>query len=139
MDAATQKFQQAVARKKTSPVAHYDLGVAYQRQGKISQAKRQYFLAIHYDPAYVPALYNQAGLLANTPDRALAVFYYHRIIRVQPKSPTAFLNLGLIEAVTPGQRAVALRDLAHAVKLDPSLRSALPRSLRADLPTPGKH
>lgn len=136
--AASQKFQQAIARRPTLPVAYYDLGVTYQRQGKIPQAQRQYFLAIHYNPHYVPALYNEAGLLANTPNRPLAVYYYHRIIRDRPNSPTAFLNLGLIEAATPGERDRGLRDLAQAIKLDPALRTSLPPSLRAHLPLPKK-
>ena len=131
--AATQKFQEAIARKSSSPVAYYDLGVVYQRQGKTFQARRDYGLAIHYDPTYVPALYNQAGLFANT-STPLAVFYYRRIIRVQPDSPTAYLNLGLLEAASPGLRTRALRDLAQAVKLDPALRADVPPALRALLP-----
>jgi tetratricopeptide (TPR) repeat protein len=135
--AAGQKFQEAIAKNKQNPVAHYDLGVVYQRQGKIHDAKREYGLAIHYDPAYVPALYNQAGLFADT-FPPLAIFYYHRIVHLKPQSPTAYLNLGLVEAGLPQLRKHALRDLAHAVKLDPKLRASVPPSLRASLPSPRK-
>jgi tetratricopeptide (TPR) repeat protein len=134
-DAAFQRFQQAVKRDTTSPVAHYDLGVIYQQRGQIERAKREYGLAIHYDPGYVPALYNEAGLYANT-FPPLAIFYYRRIIHIQPNSPTAYLNLGLVEAGRPQLRKRALHDLAAAVKLDPSLRAAVPASLRASLPAP---
>jgi tetratricopeptide (TPR) repeat protein len=132
---AIQRFQQAVARNNASPVAHYDLGVAYQQQGNVQQAKREYGLAIHYDPSYVPALYNQAGLFADT-FPPLAIFYYRRIIRIKPNSPTTYLNLGLVEAGWPPLRKQALRDLAVAVKLDPTLRAKVPASLRASLPAP---
>ena len=135
--AAIQRFQQAVARNKNSPVAYYDLGVVYQQKGQIHQAKREYGLAIHYDPGYLPALYNQAGLFANS-FPPMAIFYYRRIIRIKPNSPTAYLNLGLVEAGGPNLRKQALRDLAQAVKLDPKLRAAVPASLRASLPAPKK-
>ncbi len=134
---AVQRFQQAVARNSASPVAYYDLGVAYQRQGNVQQARRAYGLAIHNDPGYVPALYNQAGLYADT-FPPLAIFYYRRIIHIKPNSPTAYLNLGLLEAGWPPLRKQAVRDLAQAVKLDPSLRTAVPASLRAHLPAASK-
>ena len=134
---ASKKFQQAIARKPNGPVAYYDLGVVYQRQRKLFQARREYGLAIHYDPAYVPALYNQAGLFANI-NPPLAIFYYRRIIRIKPNSPTAYLNLGLVEAGGPGLRKQALRDLTRAVKLDPSLRAQVPAPLRSVLPQPSK-
>lgn len=131
--AATQKFQDAIARNKKNPVAYYDLGVTYQRRGNVSEAEHKYFLAIYHGPTYVPALYNLAGLLANT-DPGLAVFYYRRIIRVKPDSPTAYLNLGLAEAARPEKSKHALADLAKAVKLDPALRADVPPSLRAEIP-----
>lgn len=131
--AATQAFQAAVARNMANPVAYYDLGVLYQRQDNIRQAEREYSLAIHYGPADVPALYNEAGLLVNAYP-ALAVFYYHRIIHVKPNSPTAYLNLGLVEATNTSERKRALADLAQAVKLDPALRADVPPLLRAELP-----
>lgn len=130
---ATQKFQEAIKRNEANPVAYYDLGVIYQRRGNTSQAEHQYLLAIHYGPAYVPALYNLAGLLDNK-FPALAVFYYHRIIHVRPDSPTAYLNLGLVEAANASGRKLALADLAQAVKLDPALRTDVPPPLRAELP-----
>jgi tetratricopeptide (TPR) repeat protein len=136
--AAAQRFQEAIARNKKNPVAHYDLGVVYQRQGKVRDAKREYGLAIHYDPAYVPALYNQAGLFANT-FPPLAIFYYRRIVHIKPNSPTAYLNLGLVEAGRAALRKQALRDLAQAIKLDPSLRGSVPAWLRASLPRARKH
>jgi tetratricopeptide (TPR) repeat protein len=131
--AATQKFQEAIKRNEANPVAYYDLGVVYQRRGNTSQAEHQYLLAIHYGPAYVPALYNLAGLLVNK-FPALAVFYYRRIIRVQPHSPTAYLNLGLLEAANPGEHKLGLADLAEAIKLDPTLRADVPPLLLAELP-----
>jgi tetratricopeptide (TPR) repeat protein len=131
--AAQQLLQQAVAKNPHDPVAYYDLGVAYERQGETRKAARNYLHAIAVDRDYVPALFNQAEIFAkhNAP---LAIFYYRRIIHLKPDSPTAYLNLGLLEAATKALHARALRDLAQAVKLDASLRKQVPPPLRAQLP-----
>jgi tetratricopeptide (TPR) repeat protein len=131
--AAQQLLQEAIARKPRDPVAYYDLGVAYERQGDTRQAARNYLHAIAVDRNYVPALFNQAEIFAKR-NPPLAIFYYRRIIHLKPDSPTAYLNLGLLEAATPALHAQALRDLAHAVKLDPSLRKQVPPPLRAQVP-----
>lgn len=131
--AAQQLLQEAITKNPHSPVAYYDLGVAYQRQGNVRDAARNYLHAIAVDRDYVPALFNQAEIFArrNTP---LAIFYYRRIIHIKPNAPTAYLNLGMLEAKTKALHVQAVRDLAHAVKLDPSLRSQIPAPLRSTLP-----
>jgi tetratricopeptide (TPR) repeat protein len=132
--AAQQLLQEAVAKDPRSPVAYYDLGVAYQRQGNISEAARNYLHAIAVDRDYVPALFNQAEIFAKR-NAPLAIFYYRRIIHLKPDSPTAYLNLGLLEAQTKALHGQAVRDLGQAIKFDPSLRDQVPAPLRAGLPT----
>ncbi len=131
--AAEQLLEQAVTKNPHSPVAYYDLGVAYQRQGKTRQAARNYLHAIAVDRNYVPALFNQAEIFAKR-NAPLAIFYYRRIIHLKPDSPTAYLNLGLLEAATKALHRQAVADLAQALKLDPSLREQVPAPLRAGLP-----
>jgi tetratricopeptide (TPR) repeat protein len=135
--AAEQLFQQAIAKNPHDPVAHYDLGVAYQQTGHRANALLQYRYALAADPRYVPALFNKAVILSRR-NAQLAIFYYHVVIGIQPDSPTAFLNLGLLEAATKSSRAQALRDLAHAVKLEPSLLADVPVPLQAHLPKGGQ-
>jgi tetratricopeptide (TPR) repeat protein len=130
--AAEQLLQKAITKNPHSPVAYYDLGVAYQRQGNTRQAARNYLHAIAVDRNYVPALFNQAEIFAKR-NAPLAIFYYRRIIHLKPDSPTAYLNLGLLEAATKALHRQALADLAQAVKLDPSLRGQVPPPLRASL------
>jgi tetratricopeptide (TPR) repeat protein len=136
INAAEQLFAQAVAKRPTSPVGHYDLGTAYEREGKTRLASGQYIRAIAEAPAYVPALYNEAGILAAR-NRPTAIFYYRRVIRLRPSSADAFLKLGLLEYAAGGIRAFALRHLAEAVRLRPSLRAEIPASVRAQLPGNG--
>jgi Tfp pilus assembly protein PilF len=134
VNAAQQLFEQAVAKDPEGPVAYYDLGVSYQQQGESAVATRMYRRAIRGDPRYVPALYNLAVILGQR-NRPLAVqtamFYYRRIIQLQPDSPTAYFNLGLLEITKNALRAHALRDLSRAFKLEPALRDRVPAALRA--------
>ena len=131
--AAEQLFTQAVAGRPNDPVGHYDLGVAYEREGKLRLAIRQYGRAIAESPYYVPALYNEAGMIAER-NRPLAIFYYRRVTRLRPSAAVAFLKLGLLEYAAGGIRASAIRDLSRAVRLKPSLRGQIPASVRARLP-----
>jgi Tfp pilus assembly protein PilF len=134
--AAEQLFEQAIARKPSNPVGHYDLGVVLQRVGDREAALRQYRLAVASDPQYTPALFNEAVILAprNPP---LAMFYYRRIIATKPNSPTALLNLGLLEAANRYPRRIVLASLRRAVALDPALRSDVPAALRPELSNAG--
>ncbi len=132
--AAEQLLQEAITKSPRSPVAYYDLGVAYQRQGNVSEAARNYLHAISVNRDYVPALFNQAEIFAKR-NAPLAIFYYRRIIQLKPDAPTAYLNLGLLEAKTKALHGQTLRDLGQAIKLDPSLRDQVPAPLRVGLPT----
>ena len=132
-NAAEQLFQQAITRNPKDPVAYYNLGVVYQGAGDTRDALRQYRKALTANPRYVPALFNQAIIIARS-NAPLAIFFYRQIIQFQPDSPTAFLNLGLLENQSKGLHPQALRDLARAVRLDPSVRGNIPRPLLAELP-----
>jgi Tfp pilus assembly protein PilF len=130
--AAQQLFEQAIAREPNNPVGHYDLGVVLQRVGDSRDALHQYRLALASDPQYTPALFNEAVVLAPR-DPTLAIFDYHRIIAIKPNSPTALLNLGLLEAAVGYPHRVVLSNLRRAVALDPSLRQSVPPGLRRDI------
>jgi tetratricopeptide (TPR) repeat protein len=125
-------FQRAIAKYPGDPVAHFDLGTIYQQAGDRRSALREYKLALLANSRYVPALFNTAILMA--PNNApLAIFDYRQVIQMQPRSPTAFLNVGLLENQTKGSHKQALSDLSHAVALDPSLRAQLPARLRSEV------
>lgn len=130
--AAEQLFEQAIAKNPNDPVGYYDLGVAYQQEGLARQAVRQYRRALAVNDQYVPALYNEAVIMA-TRNVPTAIFLYRQIIAIKPDSPTALLNLGLLEARENGLEREAYRDLTRAIRLDPRLRSAVPAMLLAPL------
>ena len=130
--AAEQLFQQAITKSPDNPTGYYDLGVAYQQEGRARLAMREYRRATRWDPEYTPALYNQAVLLTGR-DNPTAVFLYHKVIAIRPDSPTALLNLGLIEASLKGDAPAAYKHLTRAIRLDAALRKAVPAALLARL------
>jgi Tfp pilus assembly protein PilF len=132
--AALQVFRHAVREEPRSPVGYFDVGVVDEDLGDTSAALRQYRRALFVDRAYAPALYNEAVIYAPSAPQ-VAEADYRAAIAAQPDSPTALLNLGLLEA--EGRQAGALADLERAVALDPGLRSRIPARLRARLPASG--
>jgi len=136
--AAEQLFLQVINRDPRNAVAYYDLGLAYQDQRNNRAAVRAYAKAQVLEPNFPPVLFQRAVLYSRT-DPQLAIFLYRRVIAIQHDSPTAYLNLGLLEAGQGSKlRPQAQKDLATAVRLDPSLASRIPSSLRSGLPAPGR-
>jgi tetratricopeptide (TPR) repeat protein len=132
ISAAEQLYQQAIAKSPADPVGHYDLGVAYQTAGDRGDALLEYRRALTRNPSYVPALYNEAVLVTPT-DAPLAIFYFRQVIRIQPRSPTALLNLGLLEHRNRPPQPFGLLPLDQSLALDSSLRLRIPASLRDEL------
>jgi len=137
--AAEQLFLQAIKRDPMNAAAYYDLGLAYQDQRNYRAALRAYAKAQVLDPNFLPVIFNRAVLYSRT-DPELAMFLYRRVIAIQHDSPTAYLNLGMLEAGQGSKlRRQSEKDLATAVRLDPSLASRIPSSLRSGLPTAGRN
>jgi tetratricopeptide (TPR) repeat protein len=126
-NAAQQLFAEAVARRPGNATALYDLGLAYQDEGHARDALRAYAHALVTAPNDVPVEFNRAVIYA-AHDAPLAMFLYRRVIHLQPNSPTAYLNLGLLEAAA--HLPAAPVDLQKAVQLDPSLAAHIPPTLR---------
>lgn len=136
--AAQQLFLQVIRRDPRQAAAYYDLGLAYQDQDNYRGALRAYASAQRLDENFVPAIYNSAVLYSRA-DPQLAMFLYRKAISLRPDSPTAYLNLGLLEAGRgPRLRDQAEKDLARAVRLEPSLEARIPGPLRSALNTAGR-
>ena len=131
-NAAQQLFAEAVARRPASAVALYDLGLAYQDEGQTRSALQAYPRALHDEPDDVQVEFNRA-VIYSTSDAPLAIYLYRRVISLQPDSPTAYLNLGLLEAAAHITSAPS--DLSKAVQLDPSLITRIPPAVRATMPS----
>jgi tetratricopeptide (TPR) repeat protein len=126
-NAARQLFEQVLAKQPNNFYAHYNLGVLDQQAKDTASALREYGAALTINPSYVPALFNEATIFAGS-DPALAITTYRRVITLQPKAPTAYLNLGLLEAAH-GELQQGIKDLTTALHQDPSLGPQIPRAL----------
>ena len=133
-DAAAQLFEQALHVEPSSALAHYDLGTAYQAENRLEEALLQYQQAVSLDGTMTSAVYNEATL-DSTRDPALAVFLYRKVVNQKPDSPTAYLNLGILEHAQ-GLHTQAGIDLREAIRLEPSLRARIPAADLADLSLP---
>ena len=132
-NAALQLFQRAVKQAPTDAGAHYDLGTAEEAEHQDSRAIADFDTALRYDSGLTSALYDEATILtASAPSRAEAL--YRRVISQRRDSPTAYLNLGLLEA-QQGRQGQALSDLRQALSLEPGLRTRIPPR-RARRPVP---
>lgn len=127
-DNALGLFREAAAAQPNNVLAHYNIGVILQGRGKNVEALAAYGLAIAADPKYVPALFNE-GTIYGVTNPALAITTYRRVIALQPKAPTAYLNLGLLE-VNSGIVAQGVKDLQTALHQDPALLARLSPALR---------
>lgn len=137
---ARQLFNQVLAKQPGNYYAHYNLGVLDQQAKDDAGALREYGAALTINPNYVPAMFNEATIFALT-DPTLAIATYRRVVALQPKAPTAYLNLGLLEAAH-GELAQGVKDLNTALHQDPSLGGQVPPALlkkvgaAANSPTP---
>jgi tetratricopeptide (TPR) repeat protein len=130
--AAEQLYQQAIRRDPKEALGYYDLGASYQQEGETAGASVEYSKALRQNPAFVPALYNEA-VIASSADPTQAMAIYRRVISIQPDSPTALLNLGLLQTRDPETRSLGIQNLKKAVRLEPSLRDNLSEPLLAQV------
>jgi tetratricopeptide (TPR) repeat protein len=126
-NAARQLFEQVLAKQPNNFYAHYNLGVLDQQAKDDAAALREYGAALTINPRYVPAMFNEATIFATT-DPNLAITTYRRVVALQPKAPTAYLNLGLLEAAH-GELAQGIKDLNIALHQDPTLGNQVPPGL----------
>ncbi len=75
----------------------YDLGLAYQSQGRVADAQAQYEEALRIDPGNTEAHNNLGGLLASQGRFEEAAKHVRAVVERYPKDPRARHNLARIE------------------------------------------
>jgi len=125
--AAQSDFAAAFTIVPTSYIAAFDLGVADADLGKTAAAKAAYEKSLAIDPTYRSALFNLGVLLTPT-DPSEAIATYERLEKSDPNDPDVEFNLGLL-LEDHGQRPAGEVQLGDALKIQPSLKTRIPKGI----------
>jgi protein O-mannosyl-transferase len=113
-------WQTVVDRWPINPRAHYNLGDALGREGRIPEAIDQYEAALRLKPDYIEA-HNNLGLALWSAGRIPeAITQLEEALRLKPDFAEAHYNLGLALANT-GRTSEAIAQFEEALRLKPDL------------------
>jgi protein O-mannosyl-transferase len=109
-------FERAVAVTRDNAVAHSNLGVAYEQEGRKTEAMREYREALRVNPGLGQAHNNLASLLEGSGQCEEALVHYREALRLKPGAWQAHANLAaclarlgrLEEATAPYESALRL-------------------------------
>lgn len=120
---STALFQHALAVTDGNFLAHNNLGLTWQRAGRLDAAARELSEALRLAPDYVDAHFNLGITLAQQGRLDAAAAEYREVLRRAPRHAKALGNLGAVRR-QQGDFDGALADLRRALALDPTLVEA---------------
>ena len=92
--AAEAAFARGLALNPIGAEAHYNLGVALQKQGRHNDAARAYQRALAFAPDLADAHFNMGVVFQESGHPAAAVAAYRAVLERDPKRVRAYKNLG---------------------------------------------
>jgi tetratricopeptide (TPR) repeat protein len=104
-------------------MAHANLGVELDRQGRLEEAMSQYREALRINPADEQAHYDLGNSLLHQGRSVEAIAEYREAIEINPAYANAHTNLGQT-LFRQGQTADAVAQYRQALQIDPSLAEA---------------
>jgi tetratricopeptide (TPR) repeat protein len=104
-------------------MAHYNLGIALNDQGKADEAIDHYQQAIALRPSYAEAHYNLGRLLAQKGRLDDAVFHYEKALDINPADAETQNNLG-VTLFGSGRVDEAIAHYQEALKIRPDYTEA---------------
>ena len=123
-------WEDALNNTSFNAVAHYNLGNAYDSDGKCEKAVRQYDLALAIRPDFMEVLNNKCFCLTKLGRNSEALDPCIKAIRIEPGSFLPYLNLGDAYSAL-GDRQHALAAYEKALSIQPGDREI--RKKRDDL------
>jgi tetratricopeptide (TPR) repeat protein len=112
-------FSHAIAVTQDNEIAHLNLGVVYEKQGRLDDAMREYRTALQINPHREHTHNNIANLLDMTGHPPEALAEYQAALALNPNSVATHLNLGTLRAEL-GQFTEAAAEFATAAQLAPA-------------------
>ena len=111
-------FAHAISVTKANAIAHANLGVAYEEQGRVTEAIAECKAALSINPRLPEARNNLGHFLdeAGKPDEALVC--YEETLRLKPRSALAHANLATV-LMKLGQEPEARQHYEEAARLAP--------------------
>ena len=112
-------FAHAVAVTKDNDIAHTNLGVALEQQGRWDEALAEYRLAERLAPERYQIRNNLGNLLANMGKTSEALAEYREAVRLNPNLPFLHDSLGSVMTGL-GRFSEAMNEFTNAARLDPA-------------------
>ena len=116
-------YTTAMRADTADPVLPFNLGNVFQAQGRPTEAKVAWQIAVARDPAFAEAWYNLALAAEDEKQADLAVAQYRRAAQAQPEWADAHFNLALL-LTTLDRCGEALAAWERFLELEPSGRQA---------------
>ena len=118
-DQARDEFNRALALDQSTPEAHYFLGMADFFQGKTEDAAKEFQTELTANPKNMKAAYQLAylRLQEHRTDEGLSLL--NTVLAAEPENADALYQRGKA-TLEKGDAPSALKDLEHAVQLNPS-------------------
>jgi len=121
LSAAESLYTTAMRADSGDPVLPFNLGNVFQAQGRVTEAKIAWQIAVARDPAFAEAWYNLAMAAEDDKQADLAIAQYRRAVQAQPDYADAHFNLALL--LTRLDRCnEALPAWERVLELEPSAR-----------------
>ena len=112
-------FSHAATVTGENEIAHLNLGVVYEKSGRLDEAMREYRTALKINPRRAHTHNNIADLLDLSGQPAAALKEYQAAVALNSSSVETHLNLGTLH-VELGQYAEAAAEFAEAAQLEPA-------------------
>jgi eukaryotic-like serine/threonine-protein kinase len=124
LEAAVAANREAIRRGSDDAYAHFSLGVALRKQGKVDEAIAEYRVAIRIQPEDATIHDNLCEILGSQGKLDEAIAEHQTAIRLKPDFANAYNTLGYILSEVKHDEAAAAIAYREAIRLQPDFARA---------------